>query len=337
MWIMPHASAGRRKTEQAAQFQLKFTREDAMGKGNTAGLILSVCIAAAQMGIAMDASAADANKLRALSEQTATGFAFPESVAYDPAAKVLYVGQFGGTELKPAEKDGKGKISKVSLEGKILEEQFLPAAGEIMNKPKGIWVKGNRLWVTDIDVVWIFDLKTRKGRKLAIPGITFANDPAIKGNVLYVSDNRADQLYSVEPADFLNSKSEPKVKLVFSGKSVNPNGLYPAKDGSLLMVGFKSEKEDRGIYAVSANGAVKRLSKDIGRLDGLYEMKDGTLLATDWNSGSLFSWSAKAGMQTLATGFKGPADFCVIAEAKGYTVVVPDLVKGELRMIRLGK
>jgi sugar lactone lactonase YvrE len=308
-----------------------------MGTGNTAGLILSVSIAAAQMGIVTGAYAADANMLRAISEQTASGFAFPESVAYDPAAKVLYVGQFGGTELKPAEKDGKGKISKVSLEGKILEEQFLPASGEIMNKPKGIWVKGNRLWVTDIDAVWIFDLKTRKGRKLEIPGITFANDPAIKGNVLYVSDNRADQLYSVEPADFLNAKSDPKFKLVFSGKSVNPNGLYPAKDGSLLMVGFKSDKEARGIYSLDAKGKVKPLSKDIGRLDGIYEMKDGTLLATDWNSGSLFSWSAKSGMQTLASGFKGPADFCVIPEARGYMVVVPDLVKGELRMIRLGK
>jgi hypothetical protein len=308
-----------------------------MGKGNTAGLILSVSITAALMAIVTGASAADASKLRMISEQTATGFAFPESVAYDPAAKVLYVGQFGGTEPKPSEKDGKGKISKVSLDGKILQEQFLPASGEVMNKPKGIWVKGNRLWVTDIDAVWIFDLKTRKGRKLEIPGITFANDPAIRGNVLYVSDNRADQLYSVEPADFLNAKSEPKIKLVFSGKSVNPNGLYPAKDGSLLMVGFKSDKEARGIYSLGANGEVKRLSKDIGRLDGLYEMKDGTLLATDWNSGSLFSRSAKAGMQTLASGFKGPADFCVIPEAKGYLVIVPDLVKGELRMIRLGK
>lgn len=308
-----------------------------MGKGNTAGLILSVSIAATQIGIVTGASAAEANKLRVISEKTAAGFAFPESVAYDPAAKVLYVGQFRGTELKPAEKDGKGKISKVSLDGKILEQQFLPAPGEIMNKPKGIWVKGNRLWVTDIDAVWIFDLTTRKGRKLAIPGITFANDPAIKGNVLYVSDNVADQLYSVEPADFLNAKSDPAIKLVFSGKSVNPNGLYPSKDGSLLMVGFKSDKEARGIYSLGANGEVKPLSKDIGRLDGLYEMKDGTILATDWNSGSLFSWSAKAGMQTLASGFKGPADFCVIPDAKGYLVVAPDLVKGELRMIRLGK
>jgi len=305
-----------------------------MSKGMRAGLILSVAVAS--VGFAPKASAAD-TKLRVISEQTVAGFAFPESVAYDPGAKVLYVSQFGGTELKPAEKDGKGKISKVSLSGKILEEQFLPAAGEILNKPKGIWVRGNRLWVTDIDVVWIFDLKTRKGRKLAVPGITFANDPAVRGNVLYVSDNRADQLYSVEPADFLNSKTDPKVTLVFSGKSVNPNGLYPAKDGSLLIVGFKSDKEARGIYSLGADGEVKELSKAIGRLDGIYQMKDGTLLATDWNSGSLFSWSAKGGVETLASGFKGPADFCVVPEAKATLVVVPDLVKGELRMIRLAK
>lgn len=308
-----------------------------MSRGMIVGLILSACIAVMQMGIAPEGAAADMNKLRAVSEQTVTGFAFPESVAYDPSAKVLYVSQFGGTEPKPAEKDGKGKISKVSLSGKILEEQFLPTPGEILNKPKGIWIRGNRLWVTDIDVVWIFDLKTRKGRKLELPGIKFANDPAVKGNALYVSDNRADQLYRVEPADFLNAKSDPKVTLVFSGKSVNPNGLYPAKDGSLLMVGFMSDKEARGIYSFGAKGEVKALSKAIGRLDGLYQMKDGTILATDWNSGSLFRWSPKTGMETLASGFKGPADFCVVPEAKGLMVVVPDLVKSELRMIRLAE
>ena len=308
-----------------------------MSRRMMTGLILSTCIAVVQIGIAAKAQAGEPKKLHVVSEQTVTGFAFPESVAYDPVAKVLYVGQFGGTELKPAEKDGKGKISKVSLDGKILEEQFLPAAGDILNKPKGIWVKGARLWVTDIDAVWIFDLKTRKGRKLEIPGITFANDPTIMGNALYVSDNRADQLYRVEPADFLDAKSDPKITRVFSDKSVNPNGLYPAKDGSLLMVGFKSDKEARGIYSLRANGDVKELSKPIGRLDGLYQMPDGSLLVTDWNSGSLFSWSPKAGMETLASGFKGPADFCVVPSAKGPLVIVPDLVKGELRMLQLGE
>ena len=304
-----------------------------MNKATTFVLALAAAFAVAQMGVSADASA---KGIKVASEQTATGFAFPESVAYDSQAKVLYVGQFG-SELKPTQKDGKGKISKVSLDGKVMEEQFLPAKGDILNKPKGIWVKGNRLWVTDIDVVWVFDLKSRKGRKIELPGAKFANDPTLLGKALYVSDNRGDQLYRVEPADFLNMKGGPKVTLVFSDKSINPNGLYPAKDGSLLMVGFKSKEEPRAIYSMHPGSDPKALSKPIGRLDGVYQMKDRSLLVTDWNSGSLFNWSAKNGMQTLASGFKGPADLCAYPNAKGLMVVVPDLVKSELRMVQLGK
>jgi sugar lactone lactonase YvrE len=286
---------------------------------------------------AVQADAADGGKLRVISEQTATGFAFPESVAYDPSAKVLYVSQFGGTELKPAEKDGNGKISKVSLSGKILEERFLPPEGQTMNKPKGIWVRGNRLWVTDIDVVWIFDLKARKGKKLDIPGITFANDPAVHGNSLYVSDNRADRLYRVEPADFLNTKEQPQVSIVLAGKSVYPNGLYPGKHSSLVIVGFQSPKDPRGIYALDKSGELKELAKAIGRLDGLYQLQDGSLLATEWNSGSLVRWTEKGGIEKLATGFKGPADFAVAPDKKGLTVFVPDLPGSQLRIVRLEK
>lgn len=296
-------------------------------------LALSAAVVLAQMAVPADVSA---KGIKVASERTATGFAFPESVAYDSQAKVLYVGQFG-SELKPTQKDGKGRISKVSLDGKVMEEQFLPAKGGILNKPKGIWVKGNRLWVTDIDVVWVFDLKSRKGRKVELPGVKFANDPTLLGKALYVSDNRGDQLYRVEPADFLNMNGDPKVTLVFSGKSINPNGLYPAKDGSLLMVGFGSKEEPRAIYSMRPGSDPKALSKPIGRLDGVYQMKDGSLLVTDWNSGSLFNWSAKDGMQTLASGFKGPADLCAFPNANGLMVVVPDLVKSELRMVQLGK
>jgi hypothetical protein len=274
--------------------------------------------------------------MRVVSEQTATGFAFPESVAYDPQAKVLYVGQFG-SELKPTQKDGKGKISKVSLSGTVLEDQFLPPQDAILHKPKGIWVMGNRLWVTDIDVVWIFDLTTRKGRKVELPGIQFANDPTLLGNALYVSDNRGDQLYRVEPADFLHLQGEPQVTRVFAGKSIHPNGLYPAQDGSLLIVGFKSQDEARGIYTLSSDGEPKALSKPLGRLDGVYQMQDGTVLVTDWNAGALATWSATREMEPLASGFKGPADFCVVPNAEGFMVVVPDLVKRELRMVQLAQ
>lgn len=306
-----------------------------MNKGMPVGLVLSACMVVAQMWVSTQSSAQDAKGLRVVSDRTVTGIAFPESVAYDPKAKVLYTGQW--SELKPPDKDGKGRISKLSLDGKVLEDRFLPAHGETLHKPKGIWVRGERLWVTDIDAVWIFDLKSRKGKKLDLPGMGFANDLAVQGNALFISDNRNDLLYRVEPADFLNHEGRPEIAVVFAGKSIHPNGLYPARDGSLLIVGFQSLKQARGIYSVSKSGEIKTLAKDIGGLDGVYELRDGSLLVTNWNSGSLSQWSAKTGMQTLASGFKGPADFCVIPDEKGLTVVVPDLVQSQLRFVRLAQ
>jgi len=62
-------------------------------------------------------------------------------------------------------------------------------------------------------------------------------------------------------------------------------------------------------------------------------MWDGAIFATDWNSGSFFQWTGSGQMNPLATGFKGPADFCVM----GDTAYVPDLVQGQVRIIKLGK
>jgi hypothetical protein len=295
---------------------------------------LSAALAIGQLAFPTAASA----QVRVTSDQTVGGFVNPESVGCDTRAKVLYVSNFGSPKLDPALKDGMGYISKVGLDGKVIEKQFLPAAGgEKLNKPKGIWIRGDRLWVTDIDVVWIFDLKTKKGRKAALPGVVFANDPAVMNNALYVSDNRSDQLVKVEPADFLKLKGEPKVTSVFKGVGVSPNGVYPSRTGMLLMVGFVAPDKPRGIYALGVSGQIKTLSEPIGRLDGLYEMADGSLLATDWNSGSLFHWTENDGMRKLAEGFKGPADFCVMPQAGGLTVVVPDLVQSQLRFIQLRK
>ena len=288
-----------------------------------AALALAAC---AQMG----GGPAGTGPLRVVSDTTVTGFVFPESVGCDTNQKVLYVSNFGGTELKPGEKDGKGYIMKVGLDGKVLERRVFD---ETMNKPKGIWIDGRRLWVTDIDAVWIFDTRTKRSRRLPLPGAVFANDPAVSGDVLYVSDNRSDQVFTVEPADFLEGAALPKVTSLAKGKDINPNGLWPGRDGSLLMAGFAGADKPRGLHAMARNGEVKALSAPVGMLDGLHEMRDGTILVTDWKTGSLNRWSAGEGMQVLAKDFKGPADFCVMDES----VYVPDLVKSELRIVRLGR
>jgi len=294
-------------------------------------LLATLALAAAPLALAADAN------WKVASETTITGLVFPESVGCDAAGKALYVGSFGGTELKPAEKDGQGSIAKLALDGKILDAKFLPANGEVMNKPKGIWIAGNRLWVTDIDGVWIFDTKTRKGRKLPIPGAVFANDPAVMGGALYVTDNRSDQLFKVEPADFLDAKVEPKITVVFSGKSVNPNGVYPGEKGDVLVVGFMGADSPRAIFKVGKDGEPVPISSPIGRLDGLARLKDGTLLVTDWNTGAVFSWKGEGTRQDLAKDFKGPADLCVMPKGSGYTVYVPDLVQSQVRIITLSR
>jgi hypothetical protein len=271
-----------------------------------------------------------------VSDKTVSGFVNPESVGCDAKNKVLYVGNFGAPKFDPAAKDGVGYISKVGLDGKVLEQKFLPGpGGEALNKPKGIWIRGERLWVTDIDVVWVFDLKTRKGRKAPLPGVVFANDPAVEGNTLYISDNRSDQLVKVEPADFLNAKAAPKVTSLFKGAGVNPNGLWPLKDGRLAVVGFLAPDKPRALYAYGVSGQIRPITDPIGRLDGVYEMADGSLLFTDWNRGSLAYWSEIDGVHHIAVGFKGPADFCVLPAKGGVTVFVPDLVQSQLRILEL--
>ena len=129
----------------------------------------SVTLAALLVASPIAFTCAVAKDLKAISDETISGLPFPELVACDANGKALYASLFVSA-LKPAEKDGKGKITKLSLTGKVLEDQFLPAAGgEPLNKPKGSWVKGNRLWVADIEVVWLFDSRPAKAKSWPCP------------------------------------------------------------------------------------------------------------------------------------------------------------------------
>jgi hypothetical protein len=62
------------------------------------------------------------------------------------------------------------------------------------------------------------------------------------------------------------------------------------------------------ISRLDKSGEVREIAKGIGRIDGLYQMSDGSLLATDWNIGSLFRWTEKGGIETLE-GLQGTGGF----------------------------
>ena len=267
-------------------------------------------------------------------EKIIGGFKNPEFIAYDKITKVLYMSEFG-SGLKPTEKDGAGYIRKLSLKGETLEEKFLPDPKTkiVLNKPKGIVVKADRLWVTDIDVVWEFDLETKEGKKLSLQGAQFLNDVIVRDGTLYVSDTQGDQIFQIEPADYLSRSHRPAIKVIAKGKGLSPNGLCGEK-GNLFVAGYDFGGGERGISSVSPKGEVKELLPPFGQLDGIAHTKDGkNIFFSDWKSKTLYKMKIKEKPEAVATGFEGPADFALWEDDKGIHIVIPDLAKSEMRLI----
>ncbi|MBU0514410.1 MAG: hypothetical protein KJ621_06515 [Proteobacteria bacterium] len=257
----------------------------------------------------------------------------PESVAYWPGGKSLLVSYFG-PQFKPLLKDNQGHISRLDLSGRVLDKKFLPGPGQTLHKPKGLWVAGDKLWTTDIDGVWIFDLKTKKGRRLGL-GATFANDPVVGRGKLYVSDMATGKVHLIEPADF--SKAKPKVTVVVDDRRLSPNGLWLTPAGVLHIAAMAFQRGLGPIFTLVGPNRLKAVTGPLGRLDGLAVLSDGTILYTDWAHHGLFAVKPGGKPYQLAGGFRGPADFAVVPRGRGYLVVVPDLVTGVIRFVTISR
>jgi len=103
-----------------------------MSERYSTGTVSAAFLAVLLTSILTQVSAGDR---KVVSDTTVAGFKFPESVSYDSIAKVLYTSEVG-SKLKPSQRDGKGRISKAGLGGKIMEKAFLLAAAEAVRKEK---------------------------------------------------------------------------------------------------------------------------------------------------------------------------------------------------------
>ena len=190
-------------------------------------------------------------------------FRVPESVCYDIERGVIYVANING---RPDEKNGKGFISKLSLEGKIVRLKWI----EGLSAPKGMGIAGGFLYVSDIDHVVKIDIEKNKIRKrYKAEGARFLNDISIDktGNV-YISGMVTNRIYRLK---------EGKVDVwLETGKLNTPNGLY-VKNGNLL-VGTKGA-------VLSIDLATKGISlfiENTGRIDGLVPDGNGNYFISDW-------------------------------------------------------
>jgi DNA-binding beta-propeller fold protein YncE len=185
----------------------------------------------------------------------------PESVFYDDLNQVIYVSSMGEDG-----KDNSGFLSKLSTDGKIISLKWITD----LQKPKGIGVIGNLLYVTEINHVAEIDIKAGKiTRKIEISGAKFLNDIATdaQGNV-YVSDSQDGAIYLIR-----QGKAELLSK---SDQLEGINGLYVSE--GVLLAGLKNK-------VVKINLQTKEISDYIlntGGIDGLVPDGKGNFLISDW-------------------------------------------------------
>ena len=125
--------------------------------------------------------------------QTDTVLKVPESVLFDATGKVLYVSNIDG---QPWEKDGKGSIGKVGLDGKIISVDWVSG----LSAPKGLGIYKNTLYAADVDNVAVIDIaKASITKRIAIEGAQGLNDVSVDNTgKVYVTDSKAGKIYVID-------------------------------------------------------------------------------------------------------------------------------------------
>jgi hypothetical protein len=212
----------------------------------------------------------------------------PESVLYDETGKLLYISNIDGAS---GEKDGKGSIGKMALDGKIIQADWVSG----LHAPKGMAKSGNTLYVADVDAVAVIDIK--KGaivKRIPVEGAVFLNDITIdKKGIVYVSDTRAKKVHRIQNGKVslhLDNLQSPNGLLIHGGKLyvLDNGGLYRQDNNGLTKLADGMEPSTDGLENVQGNefivsswiGAVYYVKED-GSKETLLETKDKKINTAD--------------------------------------------------------
>ena len=261
----------------------------------------------------------------------------PEAARFDPELAVYFVANINGS---PLAKDGNGYISRLTRDGKVDSLKFIAGGrgGVVLNAPKGMAIKGDTLWVADIDVARAFD--KRSGKPIASVSLVgrahFLNDAVVgPDGAIYMTDSGIaddgkggmahpgpDQVFRIE-----NRKAT--VALRFADQP-SPNGITWDSAGSRFVVvpfGAKS------IFQwVPGDSSASVITEGPGMMDGVEPLGDGRLLITTWTDSSLFVLDAGR-ITRLIGGLPGPADIGLDRE-RG-RIAVPLLTENRLEFVDL--
>lgn len=223
-------------------------------------VIALVCVAACAREGPSQAAAAPQLEL----VWRATGFANPESVALSADGTFLYVTNVNG---EGDAKDGNGFISRLGLDGQMLQRDF--AIG--LDGPKGVMVGGDALYVADIDQLVVLDAATGAvRRRVPAPGAQFLNDLtfAPDGQVL-IADSGARRVYAIR-TDTMEVWLEHELLDSINGLLPEPERLVvTTMAGRLLAIDYATRE-------------ISVLAEGLGNADGVAPLGDGRYFVSEW-------------------------------------------------------
>jgi len=239
--------------------------------------------------------------------------AAPESVAYDPGRRVLYVSNFGD-----------GSISKIGLDGAILAQGWVTG----FKAPTGLKFFNGRLFAVERQGIAEIDLdKAEIVRRHPVPGAIFINDLSIaEDGTIYLTDTFRNCVFKL---------SGEKAEILIEGSSVNnPNGILVER--TRLIVGITSDGTLKAVDLATKQASIFVTLGPGANMDGLVsDGKDGYLFSDYF--GRIYH-ADSTGRRILLLDRRGPqqgtADFEFIPETG--LLVVPSLYDNRLSAFQLG-
>jgi sugar lactone lactonase YvrE len=221
------------------------------------------------------------------------GLGQPEALVYDSAHDAYFVSNVNGS---PGGKDGNGFISRIRGDGKLDSLHFIAGGrgGVTLNAPMGSRVRGDTLWVLDVDVLRAFDTRTGAALTsvdLAPAGALFLNDLTFTpSGDLYVTDMRLhpgaggkmdhrppDRIYRIAP--------DRRVSVALQRDLNAPDGIgWDPRGGRFVIAPFS---EGRLQTWRPGDLAPTPSARGAGRFDGVEVESDGSILVTIWNDSSV--------------------------------------------------
>ena len=230
----------------------------------------------------------------------------PESAVYHKQSDSIFISNINGDPLKL---DNNGYISKISVNGQILEKKWMKG----LDAPKGLTVFQNFLFVSDVNKIWRIDINSKKKKKFSINNAGFLNDLTVtKDGVVFASDMFKNIIYKLEQ-DKLNIWKKSKLLNSPNGLLIEGNYLVVATWGEIDN-GFTTKVRGKLIKINLKTRQIKKFfsTRPIGNLDGIVFNKNNGYLVTDWIQGKLLSVNKKGIVIKTKKINQGAADLEVV-------------------------